>query len=425
VAENIKVRNFLVLKKADVEIKRINVIIGPQANGKSLIAKLVYFFQGVSKEFLEGIRNQNTKRELDKKVLSGFESRFPKYSWEGTAFEISYEISGVRITILGVKGSRGKTTLSLAYSDELVKFYASKKRLYKRKLEEGKGEETNRNGYMSLDRKVMDEYIIKSLPDEAFYPFFGNSFFIPASRSFFANLQKNIFTFLASNLDIDPFLKEFGSLYERSKRLYKEDYFLRLHKKLLNELYGITEAIVDGEYESKDDQDWIVSKGRRVNLSNASSGQQESLPMLLVLCVWPMIRRDDFGQMFFIEEPEAHLFPNSQGHIISLLSMLYGKMGSSFFITSHSPYILSALNNFILAADSVAAGKITEEKFTKLNGSGMPIKFEDISAYTIVNGGTESISDSEYRMIGADLLDGISEHFEDVMNELLVCEGES
>ena len=40
-SEYLKIRNFLVVKDAEVELKKINVIIGPQANGKSLIAKLI------------------------------------------------------------------------------------------------------------------------------------------------------------------------------------------------------------------------------------------------------------------------------------------------------------------------------------------------------------------------------------------------
>jgi hypothetical protein len=130
------------------------------------------------------------------------------------------------------------------------------------------------------------------------------------------------------------------------------------------------------------------------------------------------------GGMFFIEEPEAHLFPTSQGYIISILSLLYAELGTNFFITSHSPYILSALNNFILAGDAVANGSLTAEEFVEMNGSGQPINFDDVSAYTIINGIVSPIKDDEYRMVGGDILDGISEHFEEVMNKLLVC-GES
>ena len=77
------------------------------------------------------------------------------------------------------------------------------------------------------------------------------------------------------------------------------------------------------------------------------------------------------------------------------------------------------MNNFILASDKIGESTLTLAEFTQLNGSGYPIKFEDVSAYTMSNGEAESINDEEYRMIGADMLDNISEHFESVMNKML------
>lgn len=266
------------------------------------------------------------------------------------------------------------------------------------------------------------DHVVGPIQFSEYADFFCSPVFIPASRSFFANLQKNIFTFIASNIEIDPYLKEFGSLYETSKKWYKDSILPDRVKdrNLLNQINKSVEAIIAGDYEYHDDQDWIVSKGgKRTNLANASSGQQEALPMLLTLCTWPIIRQKEAGNMCFIEEPEAHLFPTSQGYIVSILSLFYREMGTNFFITTHSPYIISALNNFILAGDKAEANLITDKEFSKINHGGMSIRFEDVSAYAVRNGEAVSISDSEYRLIGAEMLDKISEHFEDVMNKMM------
>jgi hypothetical protein len=420
VQQSLTVRNFVVVKKAEIEIKKINIIIGPQANGKSLIAKLVYFFKTISTHFLDGIRSDDTKRELDKRILSDFEERFPRYSWEGTSFSIRYVIEDIIITIDGKRNAKGKTSLIVNYTQNLVKLYNSKKILYKKKLAEQTAIDKPVRRGAGLERHVMLEHVSEPLKREYSF-FFCDPVFIPASRTFFANLQKNIFTFLASNLDIDPFLKEFGGLYENSKRLYKDHFFFRKNNDLYKSILAIIEAIVAGDYEYFDEQDWIVSKGRRINLANASSGQQESLPMLVVLSVYPFLRNmgGGNGSMFFIEEPEAHLFPTSQSHIVSLLSKLYDSTSTQFFMTSHSPYILSAFNNLILAQDAITEGNLTLEEFEKINGPSSPIKFDDVAAYTINNGVSESIADPEYRMIGGDMLDNVSEHFESVMNSIL------
>ncbi|TON02339.1 hypothetical protein CGH64_26225, partial [Vibrio parahaemolyticus] len=68
---------------------------------------------------------------------------------------------------------------------------------------------------------------------------------------------------------------------------------------------GLT-SVVGGDYAYQEDQDWIVAKNGRVNLANASSGQQEALPMLLVLSTWPLMRAlgENGGRSkLFIEEP--------------------------------------------------------------------------------------------------------------------------
>lgn len=84
--EHISVNNFLVIKKAEIDVKKINIIIGPQANGKSIIAKLLYFFNSTSGHFIRGIRANKSKRDLDSIIINDFEKRFPRYSWENSSF---------------------------------------------------------------------------------------------------------------------------------------------------------------------------------------------------------------------------------------------------------------------------------------------------------------------------------------------------
>lgn len=427
--EKLQINKFLVVEKAEIDIKRINLIIGPQANGKSLIAKVLFFFRNFGQEFIEGVRKGENKRDFDKRILEKFEERFPRYSWEGTSFIINYFIADISIKIEGKKLSgQSKTSLKIEYSDKLSRIFSARKKAFTKKVEELKRENdanakaAKRKIYHETD--VLYDAVIAPLRESDLSDFFLDCFFIPASRSFFANLQKNIFTFLAKNLDIDPYLKDFGESYETAKRLYKSDYAYRGDRgPLAKNLQMLIEQIIAGDYELVDEQDWIWGRnGVRTNLANASSGQQESLPMLLTLFSLPMMRFGDEEPMCFIEEPEAHLFPTSQGHIVSILSLLYGKAQSSFFITTHSPYIVSALNNYILASDKIREDAINLVDFNSINGAGIPIRYEDVSAYSIKDGCIESICDDEYRLIGAHMLDEIAEHYEVVMNKLLAAE---
>jgi len=170
---------------------------------------------------------------------------------------------------------------------------------------------------------------------------------------------------------------------------------------------------VVGEYVYADEQDWILNKGIRTNLANASSGQQESLPMLLMLKTWPFV----YGKetTFFIEEPEAHLFPVSQKQIISLIATIYNSFGHSFFITTHSPYILTAINNLVVGQDAYDKANGDKNKLKKLEkvlATDELIRLGDVSAYTLNKGKLESIIDLENRLIGANLLDAVSDEFD-------------
>lgn len=416
--ERLVVNDFLIIKSADIKIKKINVLIGPQANGKSLLAKLVYFFKGISKDVVSSIRANEKQKDITDRISSEFESIFPRYSWEGTSFNINYSCDKLGISVEGKSNSRGKTILKFSFADELIKIFNKKKKSYLKKLEEVRN--IKRQEPIKTEGRLAEINIFREMTKtlkEENKCFFSDVIFIPAARSFFANLQNNIFTFLAANLKLDPLLVEFGSLYENAKNIYSDSSFQR-RELSSSPVLNMVNSIIQGKYEFHEEKDWIVNNDSRINLSNASSGQQESLPMLLVLSVWTKIGNKE-SSLFFIEEPEAHLFPTSQSTVVSLLSILKEDVGTGFFITTHSPYIITALNNLIMAMDAINEGKITKEGFQQINGYAEPISFEDVSAYTIHNGHSKNIADNEYRLIGGEMLDQISEHFETVMNNII------
>lgn len=418
-AEILKIRNFIVIKKAEFNLKKINIIIGPQAQGKSLVAKMAFFIRNIQSNIISSLRQKDTVTELNTSLKQEFEKRFPRYSWDGTDFSIQYSYGPIEINIKGIKNSKNKTTLFITLGRCLIKEFNKRKKHFI--SAEEKFTESSAFRKPREDWEIFYEHVLDPLRNGELSRFFADSIFIPASRTFFANLQKNIFTFLSSNVSIDPYLKDFGSSYERAKSFHRSNFIKMFNERA--EILKAMEAIIDGEYEFKDDQDWIKNKERKINLSHASSGQQESLPMLLTLFVLPYINtKNSSNRMFFIEEPEAHLFPTSQGLIMSIISSLKNQLGVSFFITTHSPYILTALNNLILAHEAISDKKISLKEFQKLNKSGYPIAISDVSAYTMYDGQLKSIVNEEIGIIGADMLDSVSDHFENVTNHLLCLE---
>lgn len=382
--ERLRIKNFLIIEEADFEVGRFNLIIGSQASGKSIIAKLLYFFRNFISHHYEDF--DKTVKEI---ALAQFEEYFPRYAWQESVFDISYQFDSYEINL------NYQNNLEITISQSLLDIYDYSKESYISGVTEGK-------------------HIYDEIFEAKIHFSFQNSIFIPASRSFFAHIQKNIFFLLKNNIAIDFFLKEFGAYYEEVKRVYRLKNSLYSKSELDLIIETLVKNILKGEYAYEAEQDLIVVNNHRTNLANASSGQQESLPMLMILSVWA--RRNKKSRIF-IEESEAHLFPVSQKHVIELLSLLYNKHDVDFVLTTHSPYILTAINNAILAYDVIE--KKGKDAVKDIFNPDFAIKYEDVRAYTVENGRLISIMDGETRLIGASVIDSVSDEFENVFNRLL------
>ena len=124
----------------------------------------------------------------------------------------------------------------------------------------------------------------------------------------------------------------------------------------------------------------------------------------------------------FVEELEQNLFPKAQFELVKLLVGLLKQMEnkstgykSSVFLTTHSPYVLTALNVMMLAsvAYEKSPGRVKDlglEEYVLPSGS--------YSAYCIKDGRFESIVDEEYDFIKGDFLDSVSEMVDSYTFEL-------
>jgi predicted ATPase len=417
--EILEIENFLTIKEAKLEIRPFTILIGPQANGKSVVVKLLYFFRDfLAADYAESIGKQVSLRELEKGALNKFEQIFPKYAWSDQELKIVYSTDEYQISIYRISRAGKKASVKFELSASLCLLQRKFRKAYKNKIDSMKAEKESRPA--SSEIRLIN-YIFDTL-FEHYGSIFRRSIFIPASRSFFANLQKNVFTFLASNIAIDPLIKEFGSVYESSKRFEARKYGVNKNNiSFYQSVKQEFEKILAGQYLYEDDQDWIISDKRKINLANASSGQQEMLPLFLVLLFFGV--RTGNMATFFIEEPEAHLFPTSQRRLIGVFSRLYDEFKHNFILTTHSPYVLTALNNLIMASNLIQKNTNKISKAVKeIIGEDRAIPITDVSAYTIQNGLLESIIDKETQLIGSSIIDSVSDEFDEVFDRLTEME---
>lgn len=119
----------------------------------------------------------------------------------------------------------------------------------------------------------------------------------------------------------------------------------------------------------------------------------------------------------FVEEPEQNLFPESQQelmqYIVQQINKAKRKTGtsSSVMVTTHSPYVITALN-FMLKASEAAKINATDSK--KIIDDDCCISVDDIRAYYVTEEGKFiPILDAEAQMIRGTELDHASDIVED------------
>jgi len=430
--EKLTVKNFAGITDLEIEIKRINILIGPQASGKSVCAKLLFYFKNFVWEILSVVENEQSKRNLDSNYSKKFEEYFPPDSWGQQYFLIRYEIANVFIEVSRKEENKGK--ISFSYSELFKKELAELRNLFKKSR--GKNSERNVRHYDSnqlysnqlyLSKVLQDnlvEFLVTSIGREAAF----TQLFIPAGRSFFANLQNNIFSFLSSNNALDPFLREFGSIYETIKRVRIVSRGRGGEKDVKDiqqvEINRLIEKSLCGKHIHEKGKDFLqVADGRRISIANSSSGQQETLPLTVMLATLPFLSSARAGQTLYIEEPEAHLFPSAQRNIVELIATVfnYRKDQFQFFITTHSPYVLTAFNNLLQAGllYQESSGDV-QRQLEKIVSRYKSLDVSDLSAYVLMDGKCRSIVCPETGLIDAKVIDSVSDdlaiEFEQLLN---------
>jgi predicted ATPase len=430
--EKIIIRTFCGIENIEIELSDITVLIGPQATGKSICAKSLFFFKRFITDLRLAVDEEKTKKEFENSIKRQFEEYFPHQSWTPQFF-LRYEVvDSENNTALFIQIKKStKTNLRLTYSEVFKTIFDELTKHHKR-IFGPKTADVTRN--YNIDPEF--EYIADDVIDSYLGAFFnGNQLFIPAGRSFFAILQSSIFSFLATNTAIDPFLKSFGSFYENVKRYEGRRRVTRENVKrtkrqerrwiIAKKVETLVSEILKGQYILERGKDFLVSlDGRRTNLANASSGQQETLPLALILKFLQTRAAFRRGYSIYLEEPEAHIFPAAQKKIIQLISLVYNASKENipfqFLITTHSPYTLTALNNLIFAGQlsSKLKGKKRQEVYKVVDADTI-LDPKNIKCYSLKNGRSVSIISEETGLITSDVIDEVSEELSMEFDKLL------
>lgn len=356
--EKLIVKNFGPIKHVELDIKKVNVLIGEQGTGKSAIARLLNLFK--SEGFLFG-------DFLDQVSLLNMYGFFFQDNTHIEYYCDDYDIIGEGFSIV---------------------FKGNNKEILERFSDIG------RKFLQGNDFKLESEYY--SLK-EWFLENIGDCHYIPAER--IANINLNLRRGEKGNLD--QYLIDFANDFLQS---------IKIQKLNIPYLKNVT-------YTREDNKDIIFFNSEKLFLYQASSGFQSSIPMAIVIEYFTSIKEKI---RFIIEEPELNLFPTTQNELIKYLIEKTSSEKNGLFIATHSPYTLTSLNNLLYAYvvgqkhhDKVA--EEIEEKYW-LNPDDVSAYMMK------PDGTFEDIFDREENMIKAEKIDEVSKEINRTFNKLLDIE---
>lgn len=415
--ETLEIKNFCGIKHYKINVKNINIFIGNQGTGKSVTAKLLYFFKSIPEWMYNHTLFSKPFFDFKTFTLKQFVSIFQLDTSNNKKFEINYTNDKISYKI-AAKNTKNINENSFELSSIIENTYFEiLKEVEKLSVSiENKYRNGIAHGFLNDSLiNVFNECCI----DNGIKRYHQQ--FIPSGRAFFANFQNNFFKLQSDNYFIDYFIGKFGALYEDLK--VKFDIDSPFYKKNNNQIIDIINKLLLGTYKRENYKDYLVFENeRQVDLSFVSSGQQEVLPLIIVLTSYLNLVFTSLGNTIYIEEPETHLFPESQKLIVELMAAVYNQSSQNvqFVITTHSPYILSSFNNLILAKQL----NDKSENVKSIVPEFKQVDVADISVYGIDNKKATDLIDKETGLIGTNFIDSCSELIADEFNSLLECTDE-
>ncbi len=408
--KKIIIKNFGPFIDLDFTIeKQLNIFIGEQAAGKSTLAKVIYFFRDIPDCFPMVSFAAYMQRNFDK---SNIKTLFFKYLEDNFINSFSDTLLTKESYLQYYYNNNSYIELKID-KHKNINFVFSKEILIK--LE---NIITEWNEILSIvnDRNKVFQVInsyeakIKEIFDED-----ADTLYIPAARSIISTIALENSYDLLKNDKFDYTVKNFISAMDAFKKLrwsnnplktlkiYLDNYDIsKFNNKIKIKKYeNIVQDILKGHYLLEKDKEFIIINNQKIEFQFASSGQQEVLWILNFLILSIINERKFF---FVIEEPEAHLFTQTQLDVTKFIAMTANLTNSEIFITTHSPYILNAVNLLMYS------GKVEKESINANSIIDILYRIDPkkVGAFYIKGGKLIDIIDPDEMLIQSEKIDEVA-----------------
>lgn len=123
--------------------------------------------------------------------------------------------------------------------------------------------------------------------------------------------------------------------------------------------------------------------------------------------------------LFVIEEPELNLYPSSQKDLIEFVIERINQSNDKLIVTTHSPYLLTAIDNLIQAGNVVREKPEHKKDLENVVPSPLWLDFKNVACYYFSDGKSKSTLDNDLKSIGPSNIDDISEELSETFEKLL------
>ena len=396
------VRNVGPIQSLDINLNKVNVFIGPQGSGKSTIAKIVSFCS-----WMEKVNDATTRAVADGliKRLGSFHHMTEYFTDKSSIYYIGDNI---------------------AFCYNWKEDYTLPSRFVESNPQSSRPDEVV---FYALDKVVNPKVA-----------------YIPAERNFVSAVP-TLKKYSENNDNLQSFVND----WFEAKRHYTQDSPMPL-----------TNLGLDYYYNKDLDRDYLkLGSQKSIPLTSASSGFQSIVP-LTVLVKWlssgiyeenkpfspeenqrvqeilshlsgstssaeaelvDRLRGFIQGRVyshtqFIVEEPEQNVFPKTQMELLyHLISEINHGRNHRLLMTTHSPYILYALNNCLLAY--LVKDRLDEETASSLECVKYAVNPADVSVWSIKDGYVRDYRDEPHKTIQDEKGLIRKNYFNDVMKEVM------
>ncbi len=407
------------IKHIRLELRKVNVIIGPQSSGKSCVLKIASFCAWAEKH----IQLEQSKRSFEDKdfilehlinfhKLNGFFEESSKIEYKGETMSFSYCHKGNKFEHKWIVSKKWK------YKRSKIAYIPAERNVIgmipnENMLQLGLGKVNIRefiSEWWSVRQKYGKEaqYNVLGLGIQYYYDEKSGLDMVTTENGKsleFGNASSGIQSATPMCVYLDYLFEDQYSISDKNEDKFKETQ----DKAILMSIYESRDKKYQKNIKNSAKKSFFKNIDGKYKLEFASEDDYKEC--------------SDFFNNFtkahssdiYLEEPEQNLFPQTQVKLIYDIIRKSKIHDDNVFIATHSPYVLYALNNCLLA--SLVQSKVVDEDFGVIRDS--LLNPNDVSVWELKDGELNRIGERNDGTI--QLEDGLisDNFFDEVMKDVM------